>query len=147
MDVLRLSGAYAFFLKSGAIFAPSVEQSVSIGEPDPGRSGVNLTTIDFYYVPRLPIPGAYVTVDPRSFTTGKRTNCQARFRLLTASRWTLEFQATKAFSSNRELGSAIIGPRITGWRSASRSLGSELAAVARKKACAFPTGRYRVRLR
>lgn len=64
VNVLRLSGAYAFFLKSGAIFAPSLEQAVSIGDPDPGRSDVNLTTIDFYYVPRLPIPGAYMTVDP-----------------------------------------------------------------------------------
>lgn len=64
VDVLKLSGAYAFFLKSGAILAPSLEHAVSIGHPDPGRVDVKLTTLDLYYVPRLSIPGAYMTVDP-----------------------------------------------------------------------------------
>ena len=64
VDVLKLSGIYAIFLRNGAIFAPSLVQSVSIGAPDPGRSDVNLTTIDLYYVPRLADPGAYMTVDP-----------------------------------------------------------------------------------
>lgn len=64
LDVLKLSGVYAIFLKKGAIFAPSVVHSVSFGNPDPGRSEVNLTTIDLYYVPRLANPKAYMTLDP-----------------------------------------------------------------------------------
>lgn len=64
VDLLKLSGVYAFFLKSKAIFAPSVVHSVSIGNPLPGRSDVNVTTIDFYYVPKLRNPKAYMTVDP-----------------------------------------------------------------------------------
>jgi hypothetical protein len=64
VDVLKLSGVYAVFLKSGAIFAPSLLQSFSVGSPDPGRKDVNLTTVDFYYVPRLANPRAYMTLDP-----------------------------------------------------------------------------------
>lgn len=64
VDVLKLSGVYAIFLPTGAIFAPSVVHSVSIGSPDPGRSDVNSTTLDLYYVPRLSRPGTYMTVDP-----------------------------------------------------------------------------------
>jgi hypothetical protein len=64
VDVLKLSGVYAIFLKSGAIFAPSLLQSFSVGSPDPGRKDVNFTTIDFYYVPRLNNPRAYMTLDP-----------------------------------------------------------------------------------
>jgi hypothetical protein len=64
VDVLKLSGVYAIFLKNGAIFAPSVVHSESFGDPDPGRSDISLTTIDLYYVPRLANPKAYMTLDP-----------------------------------------------------------------------------------
>jgi hypothetical protein len=64
VDVLKLSAIYAAFLKDGAIFAPSFLQTFSVGSPDTGRKDVNLTTIDFYYVPRLANPKAYMTLDP-----------------------------------------------------------------------------------
>ncbi len=64
VDVLKLSGSSASFLKTGAIFALSGVHSVLIGNPDPGRSEVNLTTIDLYYVPWLANPKAYMTFDP-----------------------------------------------------------------------------------
>ncbi|MCX7286076.1 MAG: hypothetical protein NTW20_00545 [Rhodobacterales bacterium] len=64
VDVLKLAGIYAAFLPSGAIFAPSLQHSVSLGDPDAGRLDVNLTTLDLYYVPRLPNPKAYMTLDP-----------------------------------------------------------------------------------
>jgi hypothetical protein len=64
VDVLKLSGVYAIFFNSGAIFAPSLLQTVSIGSRDPGRAEVNLTTIDLYYVPKLDNPRAYMTLDP-----------------------------------------------------------------------------------
>jgi hypothetical protein len=64
VNALKLTAIYAAFLKSGAIFAPSFLQTFSVGSPDPGRKDVNLTTIDFYYVPKLANPKAYMTVDP-----------------------------------------------------------------------------------
>jgi hypothetical protein len=64
VDALKLTAIYAVFLKSGAIFAPSFLQTFSVGSPDPGRKDVNLTTIDFYYVPKLANPKAYMTIDP-----------------------------------------------------------------------------------
>ncbi|RGP37529.1 hypothetical protein D1012_10010 [Pseudotabrizicola alkalilacus] len=64
VDVLELSGAYAFFFKSGTILAPALLHSMSIGNPDPGRQDVSQTTFDLYYVPKLRNPKAYMTVDP-----------------------------------------------------------------------------------
>jgi len=64
VDVLKLSGVYAIFLGNGAIFAPSLQHSMSMGDPDSGRSKVSLTTLDLYYVPRLANPQAYMTLDP-----------------------------------------------------------------------------------
>ncbi|HWS79314.1 MAG TPA: hypothetical protein VN205_13175 [Thermomonas sp.] len=62
-DVFKGTFIYARFLKNKAIFAPAVVQSVSVGG-DAARADVNLTTFDFYYVPRLKDPRNLVTFDP-----------------------------------------------------------------------------------
>jgi hypothetical protein len=54
---------YAKFLKNKAIFAPAIVQSISLGG-DSSRPDVNLTTIDFYYVPKLKDPRNLITFDP-----------------------------------------------------------------------------------
>lgn len=61
--VLKASGFYAFFLESG-IFVPSLVQQVGLGDEDAGRVKVNNTTLDFYYVPKLPDPKYFITFDP-----------------------------------------------------------------------------------
>jgi len=61
-NVVKGSAVYAKFLKRG-IIAPSLVQSTSVWG-DAGRASVNLTTFDLYYVPKLSIPGAFITVDP-----------------------------------------------------------------------------------
>lgn len=61
--VLKGSLIYAKFLSGGAIFAPAVVQSNSVGG-DGNRATVNTTVFDFYYVPRLDDPQTFVTVDP-----------------------------------------------------------------------------------
>lgn len=61
--VLKLTGIYAYFLPNGAIFAPSLVQNNSVwGDGD--RAAVNLTTVDFYYVPKLANPKLFATFDP-----------------------------------------------------------------------------------
>jgi hypothetical protein len=61
--VLKVTGIYAFFLPGGDIFAPSLVQNNSIwGDGD--RAAVNLTTADFYYVPKLKNPKLFLTLDP-----------------------------------------------------------------------------------
>lgn len=62
-DVLSPTFIYARFLKDGAIFAPAIKQSVSVGG-DSRRSDVNVTALDFYYVPKLADPRNLVTIDP-----------------------------------------------------------------------------------
>jgi hypothetical protein len=62
-NVLKGTLIYAKFLKGGSIFAPAVVQSNSLwGEDD--RADVNLTTFDFYYVPKLSDPRNLITYDP-----------------------------------------------------------------------------------
>lgn len=61
-DVFKGTFIYARFLKHG-IFAPAFVQSVDVGG-DRDRAGVNTTTIDFYYVPKLKDPRNYITWDP-----------------------------------------------------------------------------------
>lgn len=53
---------YARFLPRG-IFAPAVVHSIDVGG-DGDRAGVDSTTFDFYYVPRLADPRTFVTLDP-----------------------------------------------------------------------------------
>lgn len=54
---------FAMFLKGGHIFAPAVVHTASIGG-DPARPPVNLTTLDFYFVPRLSNKKLFMTIDP-----------------------------------------------------------------------------------
>jgi len=63
INVLKLTGVYAHFLEGGAIFAPALVHSIATGG-DHSRDRVNLTTVDFYYVPRLANPKLYMTFDP-----------------------------------------------------------------------------------
>lgn len=62
--VLELSGFYARFLDNGSIVAPSLVQTVGLGDEDPGRSRINMTTFDFYYVPKLATDTLFMTFDP-----------------------------------------------------------------------------------
>ena len=61
-DVLKGTFIYARFLPQG-IFAPALVHSLDLGG-DHGRADVNMTTIDFYFVPKLKDPHYFVTVDP-----------------------------------------------------------------------------------
>lgn len=58
--VLKGVAIYAKFLQGGAIFAPAFNHSQSID----GHNQVSETTLDFYYVPTLPDPAWYMTIDP-----------------------------------------------------------------------------------
>lgn len=61
-NVFKGTFIYARFLPKG-IFAPAWVQSIDLGgESD--RSKVNMTTLDFYYVPKLPDPRFFMTIDP-----------------------------------------------------------------------------------
>jgi hypothetical protein len=63
-NVLRPGITYARFLPNGAIFAPTLQHAFTVGETDPGRTDVNLTVLDLYYVPKLNDPMNYMTIDP-----------------------------------------------------------------------------------
>ncbi|QRZ12868.1 hypothetical protein JWJ88_09725 [Paracoccus methylovorus] len=58
--VVKATAIYAKFLEGGRIFAPAISHTQSIG----GDRQTRETTIDFYYVPKLPDPAWYMTVDP-----------------------------------------------------------------------------------
>lgn len=62
--VLELSGFYAKFLRDGSIIAPALVQTIGLGDEDPGRSKINTTTFDFYYVPKLSTDKIFITFDP-----------------------------------------------------------------------------------
>jgi hypothetical protein len=54
---------YARFLENGSIFAPAFVQNTSLwGDAD--RPRVNVTTLDFYYVPKFEDPRTLMTFDP-----------------------------------------------------------------------------------
>ncbi len=61
--VFKPSFIYALFLKGGHIFAPSLVHNVSIAG-DADRENINVTTVDFYFVPKLANPKFYMTLDP-----------------------------------------------------------------------------------
>ncbi len=61
-NVLKGTFIYARFLPKG-IFAPALVHSVDVGG-DSNRADVNMTTVDLYYVPKLPNPRAFMTIDP-----------------------------------------------------------------------------------
>lgn len=62
-NVFKGTFIYAKFLQSGSIFAPALVQSNSLWGDD-ARSKVNVTTFDFYYVPKLKDPRNLITYDP-----------------------------------------------------------------------------------
>lgn len=61
-NVLKGTFIYARFLPKG-IFAPALVHSVDFGGDD-RRADVSVTTFDFYYVPKLSNPRAFMTFDP-----------------------------------------------------------------------------------
>lgn len=62
-SILKATYIRAFFLQSGAIFAPSLVQSVSLQDGDE-RPKTNLSTLDFYYVPKMDDPRNLITYNP-----------------------------------------------------------------------------------
>lgn len=61
--VAKPNVTYAMFLKGGHIFAPTLLHNVSFAG-DSGRAPINLTTLDFYFVPRLANRKLFMTIDP-----------------------------------------------------------------------------------
>ncbi len=61
--VLKGTFIYARFLSDGAIIAPALVHSSSVGG-DSSRARVSVSTFDLYYVPRLSDPRLFMTVDP-----------------------------------------------------------------------------------
>jgi hypothetical protein len=61
--ILKPGFIYAMFLPDGSILAPSIFHSVSFGGDDLRRR-VNLTVVDFYYVPKLSNKALFMTLDP-----------------------------------------------------------------------------------
>lgn len=61
---VEASAFYARFLDGGSIFAPAVVHQFGLGDEDFGRTKKSQTTIDFYYVPKLPNPNYFMTLDP-----------------------------------------------------------------------------------
>ena len=55
---------YAFFLNNGAIFAPAWVQTFGLGGGNDNGGKLNVSTFDFYFVPKLPDPKYYMTFDP-----------------------------------------------------------------------------------
>lgn len=62
-NVFKGTFIYAKFLQGGSIFAPALVQSNSL-RGDDARSKVNLSTFDFYYVPKLKDRRNLITYDP-----------------------------------------------------------------------------------
>lgn len=55
---------YAFFLDNGSIFAPAWVQTFGLEGGNDNGGKLNVSTFDFYFVPKLPDPQYYMTVDP-----------------------------------------------------------------------------------
>lgn len=55
---------YAWFLNNGAIFAPAWVQTFGLEGGNDQGVDVNVSTFDFYYVPKLKNPKYYMTFDP-----------------------------------------------------------------------------------
>jgi len=61
---LETSVFYAFFLDDGSIFAPAWVQTFGLEHGNEFGIDVNVSTFDFYYVPKLANPNIYLTFDP-----------------------------------------------------------------------------------
>jgi hypothetical protein len=90
--VLSPTFIYARFLKDGAIFAPSIKHSVSVGG-DARRIDINATTLDFYFVPKLSNPRNLVTFDPA---------------------WSYDWESRKKFGSLAVTVGRLLGPMMGG---------------------------------
>jgi hypothetical protein len=55
---------YAWFLENGSIFAPAWVQTFGLEGGNDQGVNVNVSTFDFYYVPKLANPKYYMTFDP-----------------------------------------------------------------------------------
>lgn len=62
--VLEMSAFYAKFLDGGSIIAPAWVQTVGLEGKGTNGTRINTSTIDFYYVPKLPNPKIFMTFDP-----------------------------------------------------------------------------------
>ncbi|MCU9840426.1 hypothetical protein OEZ49_21975 [Ruegeria sp. WL0004] len=58
------SAYYAWFLDNGSIFSPAIVHTFGLEGGNSLGVDVNTTTIDFYYVPKLPTSKYYMTFDP-----------------------------------------------------------------------------------
>ncbi len=58
------SAFYAWFLSNGAIFAPAWVQTFGLEGGNDAGVDVNVSTFDFYYVPKLANPRYFMTFDP-----------------------------------------------------------------------------------
>ena len=101
--VLELSGFYAKFFKDGSLVAPSLVQTFGLGDEQPGRNRVNITTFDFYYVPKLATDKMYVTFDPNISYDWERDEV---FGSLTP---TFGFPLGKAFGGDSQI---FVAPKI-----------------------------------
>jgi hypothetical protein len=101
--VLELSGFYAKFLKDGSIIAPALVQTFGLGDEDAGRSKINSTTFDFYYVPKLSTDKMFITFDPALIYDWERDK---GFASLTT---TFGFPMGKAFGGDSQI---FIKPQI-----------------------------------
>ncbi|MDW4551432.1 hypothetical protein R5H32_18945 [Defluviimonas sp. D31] len=61
---LETSVFYAWFLDNGSIFAPAWVQTFGLEGGNANGENLNVTTVDFYYVPKLANPKYYLTFDP-----------------------------------------------------------------------------------
>lgn len=77
--VLKGTVIYAKFLEGGRIFAPAVSHAQSLG----GDRQIRETTVDFYYVPKLPDPAWYMTVDPAIINDWENDKTYASFAVTT----------------------------------------------------------------
>jgi hypothetical protein len=59
-DAVKLQLFHVRFLKNGALFAPTLVQTNGLG----GNAELNVSTVDFYYVPKLANPKILMTFDP-----------------------------------------------------------------------------------
>ncbi len=62
-NALKLQIVNVQFLDSGALFAPTLLQTIGLGNEE-DDADLNISTVDFYYVPKLADPRTLLTFDP-----------------------------------------------------------------------------------
>ena len=62
-NAMKLQAFYVRFLKGGALFAPTLVHTFGL-ENSSGQAELNITTTDFYYVPKLADQKTLLTLDP-----------------------------------------------------------------------------------